>query len=59
MDKWHSDFYRGSANAYSTLWWLLWLRVALNPSQVIQISNLSVGATTGGAQGGNAPLMLP
>jgi hypothetical protein len=32
---------RGSANAYSTLWWPLRSRIVLNPSQVIRWSNLS------------------
>jgi hypothetical protein len=41
MEKWHNNCYHGSTNAYSTLGDLLWLRVALNPSQVIQRSNLS------------------
>jgi hypothetical protein len=41
IDKRYNDFYRGSVNAYSTLWDLLWSRVALNPSKVIQRSNLS------------------
>jgi hypothetical protein len=41
MDKRHNDFYRGSANAYSNCGDLVWSRVALNPSQVIQRSNLS------------------
>jgi hypothetical protein len=42
IDKGHKNFYCGLANAYSTLCDLLWSRVALNPSHVIQRSNLSV-----------------
>jgi hypothetical protein len=36
IEKRHDNFYRGLANAYSTLWWPPSSRVALNPSQVIQ-----------------------
>jgi hypothetical protein len=39
MDKRHNDFYHGYATPCCGD--LLWSRVALNPSQVIQRSNLS------------------
>jgi hypothetical protein len=44
VDTRHNDFYRGSAKSYSTLWWpplVKGCNQCLNPSQVIQISNLS------------------